>query len=233
AVFVAEKTAGKGRVIALSGDDTWRWKLGAGRDVKYSGLYGDFWSRLLAYLDGTLDLKKVGLEALPHAGAIRPFRLKVLNDNYVPPREDEGVSVDASLEFNGRTLPVEFEPAGRGLYQAQVRPEGYGRHKLKVRVRAGNSFLGSDEEVFDARKSGPDFVPTDEAGLLKAARENSWNYYRLKDAKPGDLQKAVPEPRVVRTEVSRFDPGSSRVVLLLLAALFAAAWIHGRLRGLP
>ncbi len=232
-VFVAEKTYGKGRVAALSGGGTWRWKLGGGKDVKYAGLYGDFWSRLLAYLDGTLDLKKVGLEALPRSGFIRPFRLKVLNDNYVPPGEAEGVNIDASLEFNGKVVPVEFEPAGKGLYQAQVRPAGYGRHRLKARVHSGKSFLGSDEAVFEAFKSGPGFIPSDEAGLLKTARENSWNYHRLKDAGPRDLFKAMPAAKSVRTEVSRFDLGSSRSILLLLAALFSAAWIYGRLRGLP
>ncbi|MBI4800892.1 MAG: hypothetical protein HY796_00025 [Elusimicrobia bacterium] len=232
-VLVAEKTSGKGRVIALSGGDTWRWKLGGGRNIKYTGLYGDFWSRILAYLDGTLDLKKVSLEALAHGGFIRPFRLKVLNDSYVPPGEDEGVNIDASLKFGGKVLPVEFEPAARGLYQAQVRPAGYGRHRLKVRVRSGGSFLGSDEAVFEAFQVGPDFVPSDEAGLIKAARENSWNYHRLKDAKPRELLKAMPAASSVRNEVYRFEFGSSRSVMLLLVVLFSAAWIWGRLRGLP
>ncbi|MBU2575262.1 MAG: hypothetical protein KKH28_14430 [Elusimicrobia bacterium] len=232
-VLVAEKTSGKGRVIALAAGDTWRWKLGGGRNIKYAGLYGGFWSRILAYLDGTLDLKKVGLEALSHGGFIRPFRLKVLNDSYAPLGEDEGVTIDASLEFNGRTLPVEFEPAAKGLYQAQVRPAGYGRHRLKVRVRSGKSFLGSDEAVFEALRSGPDFVPSDEAGLIKAARENSWNYHRLKDAKARDLLKAMPASKSVRNEVYRFDLGSSRSIMLLLVILFSAAWIYGRLRGLP
>lgn len=232
-VFVAERASGKGRVLALSGGDTWRWKLAGGREIKYAGLYGDFWSRLLACLDGTLDLKKVGLEALPHGGFIRPFRLKVLNDNYVPPGDGEAVNIDAAVEFNGRTLPVEFEFAGKGLYQAQVRPEGYGRHRLKARVRSGKSFLGADEAVFEVLRSGPDFIPADEAGLAGTAKENNWSYTRLKDAKPRALLKAMPESRPVRTEVSRFDLGSSRTILLLLAALFCAAWILGRLRGLP
>ncbi|MDO8804288.1 MAG: hypothetical protein Q7R35_07650 [Elusimicrobiota bacterium] len=232
-VFVAEKAFGKGRVIALSGGDTWRWKLGGGKEIKYAGLYGDFWSRILAYLDGTLDLEKVELEALPHGGFIRPFRLRVLNDNYVPPGEGEGVSIDATLEFNGKSSPVEFEPDGKGLYQAQVRPAGYGRHRLKARARSWKSFLGSDEAVFEVLKSGPDFVPSDEAGLVRTARENSWNYYRLKDAKPRNLLKTMPAARSVRTEVSRFDLGSSRSLMLFLAALFCAAWIYGRRRGLP
>lgn len=232
-VLAAERTVGKGRVIALAGGDTWRWKLGGGRNIKYAGLYGDFWSRILAYLDGTLDLKKVSLEALPQGGFIRPFRLKVLNDSYVPPGENEGVVIDAALEFGGGTSPVEFEPASKGVYQAQVRPAGYGLHRLKVRVSAGGKFLGSDEAVFEALRSGPDFVPSDEAGLLKAARENGGGYYRLKDAKARDLVKAMPALKPVREEIYRLDLGSSWPVMLLLAALLSAAWLWGRLRGLP
>ncbi|MBI4351675.1 MAG: hypothetical protein HY550_09565 [Elusimicrobia bacterium] len=232
-VFVAEKASGKGRTLALSGGETWRWKLGGGKDARYAGLYADFWSRLLAYLDGTLDLKKVGLEALPQAGFIRPFRLRVLNDSYLPPGEEEGVNIDASLEFDGKVFPVEFEPAGRGLYQAQVRPAGYGRHRLKVKAGSGKSFLGSDEAVFEALRSAPDFVPADEAGLVETARENSWTYHRLGEAKARGLLKALPASRPVRTETGRFDLGASTAVMLLLAALFSAAWLYGRLRGLP
>ena len=64
-------------------------------------------------------------------------------------------------------------------------------------------------------------------------RENSGNYYRLKDAKPKDLLKAMPAARSTRKEVNRFDLGSSRSIMLFLTALFAAAWIYGRRRGLP
>lgn len=232
-VFVAEKTSGKGRVIAVAGGDTWRWKLGGGRNIKYAGLYSDFWSRLLAYLDGTLDLKKVGLEALPHGGFMRPFRLRVLNDSYVPPGESEGVNIDAALEFNGTSSPVEFEPESKGVYLAQVRPAGYGRHRLKVRVSSGRSFLGSDEAAFEVLRTGPDFVPSDEAGLVRTARENGGNYHKLKEAKAKDLLKAMPALKPTREEINRFDPGSSRAVMLLLVVLFSAAWILGRLKGLP
>ncbi|HOW90076.1 MAG TPA: hypothetical protein PL037_07320, partial [Elusimicrobiales bacterium] len=128
-VFSAEREYGKGRVMEIAGTSTWRWKMLGARQTKYSGLYSAFWSRTLAYLDGSLGLEKVTLDPLPRPGPGRPFRLKVLNDDYLPPSESELVSVDAYLEAGGETVPVEFTRSGRGLYEASVQPAAPGRNR--------------------------------------------------------------------------------------------------------
>src|SRR5205823_478020 len=40
---------GKGRVMALGTDTTWRWRLGAGLDWRLSNFYGRFWSGAVQY----------------------------------------------------------------------------------------------------------------------------------------------------------------------------------------
>ncbi len=232
-VFSAEKSYGKGRVMAIAGPSTWRWKLMGARDLKYSGLYPAFWSRSLAYLDGSLSLEKVTLDSLPRSGASRAFRLKVLNANYLPPADSDAVSVDATLEGGGKTEPVEFLQAGRGIYEAAFLPAAKGRNRLKVSVKSFNGYLGAAEASFDAG-SAPGFTPSDEETLKKTAAQLGGGYYRLKpgEGPPEALLKSLPPEREGRTEASRFDPDNSLTVMLLAAALFLAGWILGRFKGL-
>jgi len=232
AVFSAEKSYGKGRVMAIAGPSTWRWKLMGARELRYSGLYSAFWSRSLAYLDGSLSLEKVTLESLPRSGASRAFRLKVLTANYLPPSDSDAVSVDAILEGGGKTEPVEFLPAGRGIYEAAFLPAAKGRNRLRVSVKSGNVYLGSTEAVFESA-AAPGFMPADEEVLKKTAALMGGGYHRLKfNEGPEAMLKALPPEREGRKEVSRFDPDTSLIVMLLAAALFFASWILGRFKGL-
>ena len=232
-VFSAEKSYGKGRVMAIAGPSTWRWKLMGARDFKYSGLYPAFWSRSLAYLDGSLSLEKVALEFLPRSGASRAFRLKVLNANYLPPADSDAISVDATLEGGGKTEPVEFLPSGRGIYEAAFLPAAKGRNRLRVSVKSANGYLGAAQASFDAG-GAPGFTPSDEETLKRTAAQLGGGYYRLKldEGPPEALLKSLPPDREGRTEASRFDPDNSLAVMLLAAALFFASWILGRFKGL-
>jgi len=231
-VFSAVKSYGKGRVMAIAGPSTWRWKLMGARELKYSGLYTAFWSRSLAYLDGSLSLDKVTLEALPRAGAGRAFRLKVLNANYLPPADSDAVSVTAALEGGPAAEPVEFSAVGRGIYETAFLPSAKGRNRLRVSVKSGNSYLGSAEAVFDGGGAAG-FTPSDEDALKKAAASLGGGYYRPKpDEGPETMLKALPPERAGRREASRFDPDGSQGVMLLAAALFFASWVLGRLKGL-
>ena len=232
-VFSAEKSYGKGRVMAIAGPSTWRWKLMGARELKYSGLYPAFWSRSLAYLDGSLSLEKVALEPLPRSGASRAFRLKVLNANYLPPSDSDAVSVDSTLEGGGKTEPVEFLPSGRGIYEAAFLPAAKGRNRLRVSVKSANGYLGAAEASFDAG-SAPGFTPSDEEALKKTAAQLGGGYYRLNlnEGPPAALLKSLPPNREGRAEASRFDPDNSLSVMLLAAALFLSSWILGRFKGL-
>jgi len=232
ALFSAEKSYGKGRVMVLAGPSTWRWKMLGAADARYAGLYSAFWGRTLAYLDGSLSLEKVALESLPRSGQSRAFRLKVLNANYLPPSDSDAVSVDASLEAGGKVVPVEFSAAGRGIYEAAFAPAESGRNRLRVSVKSGREYLGSAEAVFEAEES-PVFTPSDEEVLKKTAAGLGGGYYRLDPKKgPEELLKSLPPEREGRREASRFDPDGSLAVMLLAAALFFASWILGRLKGL-
>lgn len=232
-IFSAERSYGKGRVMAIAGPSTWRWKLMGARDLKYAGLYPAFWSRSLAYLDGSLSLEKVALEPLPRSGGGRAFRLKVLNANYLPPSDSDAVSVEAALEGGGKAEPVEFLPSGRGIYEAAFLPAAKGRNRLRVSVKSASGYLGSAEASFDAG-SAPGFTPSDEETMKKTAAQLGGNYYRLKpdEGPPAALLKSLPPEREGRAEASRFDPDNSLPVMLLAAALFLASWILGRFKGL-
>jgi len=231
-IFSAEKSYGKGRVMAIAGPSTWRWKMMGAGDLKYSGLYAAFWSRTLAYLDGSLSLDKVSLDGLARSGSSRAFRLKVLNANYLPPGDNDAVSVEAVVEAGGTVSPVDFSPVGRGLYEAAFMP-GKGRNRLKVMVKLGREYLGSAEVVFEAGEASG-FVPSDEGILKQTAGLMGGGYYRLDPNKgPDELLKNLPPSREGKKESSRFDPDASLVVMLLATALFFATWIVGRLKGLP
>ncbi|UPT72608.1 MAG: glutamine amidotransferase [Elusimicrobiota bacterium] len=61
----AVRPYGRGKVMLISTDSTWRWKLGAAADPDAAGFYARFWTRAVQYLTGSLDLSKVKFAPLP------------------------------------------------------------------------------------------------------------------------------------------------------------------------
>ncbi|MDE2314737.1 MAG: hypothetical protein KGL04_11255, partial [Elusimicrobia bacterium] len=114
---IAVRPYGRGKVMMITTDSTWRWRLGGAKNLATADFYQRFWSRAVEYLSGSLDLSKVQFVPLP-----RPLpdeeplqvTLRVFDAQFRPaPVAGTSVSVVWD-EPGGRRRPLTAQAAGPG-----------------------------------------------------------------------------------------------------------------------
>ena len=84
---LAIREYGRGKVMLVSSDSTWRWRLGAAADWRIGAFYARFWTKAVQYLTGSLDLSKVKFAPLPDRLPAREpatFSLRVFDESFRP-----------------------------------------------------------------------------------------------------------------------------------------------------
>lgn len=226
---------GKGRVMALGTDTTWRWRLGAGLDWRLSNFYGRFWSGAIQYLSGTLDLKKVKFSPLPKRLVAAPEPLSVGLHLF-----DAGFRPLSGSEADLRVLwtppggpprpvtPIEKEP---GIFELRLTGLVSGRHSLRATARYRGQAWGEDEIHFDWEPRPPE-LPLNRRWLKQLSGEAQGRYADLDKLDLDDWLSALPAPKPEREVLQTWHPFDSPWALAVLGVLLAAEWIIRRRFGL-
>lgn len=205
--LAAERAHGKGRIVSLASPSTWMLKAAGG------GRYSAFWGRLISFLDGTLGLERVALEA--DAGYPPRLRLRVLGPDYRPLGGDSA-SITASVRGPGGVRPAAFYFRGGGVYEAEVPQPFGGRQTVSVTVSVDGAPAGSASLVFTPE--GPSaYVPPDILALEEMAGPRGWSLARMEEAGGAELEGRLPPPP--STEVRTWSAAPGRSPWLLAAFL--------------
>ena len=144
--IVAVREFGKGKVMLVGTDSTWRWKLAGGKDWKLSSFYARFWNRAVQYLTGSLELKKVKFGPLPDRMPAREpavLSLRVFDEHFRPLSGTE-------LDLKFRPLPGEQRPCPPSrrspASSAELAGLAEGRHCVRRGQAPGR--LWRDETAF-------------------------------------------------------------------------------------
>ncbi len=230
---LALRELGRGKVMLVSSDSTWRWKLGAAQDWKAGQFYARFWTRAVQYLTGSLDLSKVKFAPLPdHLPNREPaqFSLRVFDESFKP-AEKAGVSL--SVAWTGpdgksrEVVPIETEPGVYGVELTGLKP---GANRLRASARYRGKPWGEDEVRFDW-EAQPAEQPVDGRWLKRAAEATGGTAQSLAAADLDALVSRLPPVREQAEVSRRYHPWASTLWLAATALAFLLEWTLRRLKG--
>lgn len=228
----AVREHGKGKVMLLGTDSSWRWKLGGGRDWRLAGFYQRFWSRAVQYLTGSLELKKVAFSPLPDRLPAREplsITLRAFDEHFRPLA---GREVDLRLSWErpdgSRRAPPFFEREP-GVFQADLTGLEEGRHRLRAAARRSGAPWGEDSVEFRWEPPRGD-APLDRA-RLKAVSDAAGGLGLELGADAGPALAALPAPRTEKAVASRTALWTSSAWVWALAGVLLAEWFLRRRGG--
>lgn len=228
----AVRPYGRGKVMLISTDSTWRWRLGAAANPAAAGLYARFWARAIQYLTGSLDLSKVKFAPLPDRLPPREpaaFSLRVFDESFRPAT---GPDLRVSVEWtgpDGKTRAVPARETEPGAWSVELTGLAPGSHRLRAEAFARGRSWGRDEVRFAWEPAGEE--PMDRAWLARAAALGGGETRDLATARIKDLLALLPAPRAEAVAARRRRPFAAPFWLALAGALLLLEWALRRRAG--
>ncbi len=229
---IAARSYGRGKVMLVSTDSTWRWKLGAASDRLASGVYERFWTRVVQYLTGSLDLSNVKFAPLPDRVVPRePFTttVRVFEADFSPAKSAETRVTVVWTPPDGKPREVAARETEPGVYAVELTGLAPGAQRLRASARVRGRPWGEDEESF-VWEAAVD-APMDRAWLSRAAAAGGGDFIDLARVSPADALAKLPPSRVESETTRRLQPFASAGWLALTAALLLAEWAWRRRSG--
>ncbi|MBI3549832.1 MAG: hypothetical protein HY078_12410 [Elusimicrobia bacterium] len=224
---------GKGKVMVLGSDSTWRWKLGGGQNWRAVSFYARFWAKAVQYLSGTLDLKKVKFAPLPERMPSREpatLTLHLFDDSFKPLSGAEAELRVLWTPPDGKARSVTPHEKERGVFEIELTGLAEGVHTVRAVGRHRGLAWGEDQAKFrwDAK---PPEEPLQREWLSRIATRASGRYSDLDRADAGSLIAALPPVRTQGEVMRRWHVWTWTGWLWVLLALFGAEWYLRRRWG--
>ncbi len=232
---VALRDYGRGKVMLLSSDSTWRWKLGAAEDWRVGTFYSRFWTRSVKYLTGSLDLSKVKFAPLPDKLPAREpavFTLRVFDESFKPAEKASTEVTVAWTPPGGKPRDVPARETEPGVFEIELTGLAVGPHTLRARATYRGRPWGEDTVRFDWQPPSAE-APVDRRWLKKVADATGGTLSDVSSADAAALLDKLPPVREEAEVSRRYAPAASPFWLAATALLWLAEWALRRRRGLP
>ena len=230
---VAVREFGRGKVMLVGTDSTWRWKLGGGLDWKLSSFYGKFWSRAVQYLTGSLELPKVKFSPLPDRMPAREpavLALHVFDEHFRPVSGAElDLRVVWTVPGGAQRSPAVFE-SEPGVFQVELSRLAEGTHRVRAIARYRGQPWGEDSAEF-RWEGGRGDLTLNRRGLKDLASRRGGKYSDLHQVDLNAALAALPPSRREQGVGSRRNLWSWPGWLWLIAGLLLGEWLLRRRRG--
>ncbi|MFH1619205.1 MAG: hypothetical protein ABIG11_04805, partial [bacterium] len=232
--LLAVREYGKGKVMVLASPTTWRWKLEAGRARQMAGFYQAFWTKVMQYLNGSLELRRVQLTAPVRdtgPGPAPVLSLRVLDETFNP-LNDPSADIKAWLAVpSGKKLPLEFRMTEPGIFKTELDPPDYGMNRAVAAVKSGGAVIGTDEISFRLERPSEQNRSADRAFLQRLARRCAGRYASLQSVPVKEWLEALPERPAAEDVKSKKELWDSGAWLAAAILLLTAEWFLRRLWG--
>lgn len=257
---VAVHSYGAGRVMALTGDTTWKWKF----QVEARGMdspYYRFWRQSVRWLAGRKEEQMAPgqlVNAWPARVEYEPgepvvLRARVRNRDYEP---EEGATVEVSITYpitvtrktpegqetqeNQTTIRLELLPLSLGEYQASWRPPAGGLYQATAVARRGDRAtpfeaeeeLGTDQFEFVVGRAASEFDRVDvaEDTLRSLANQTGGIYHTLANA--GKIPEELERRRSLVAYREEKNLWNTPWFFAVFLACVTAEWILRKRRAL-
>ncbi len=221
---------GKGRVLVLATDDSWKWYMGMVAKGKGTWAYLRLVERMVRWLTRDPSLEPVQITPPEISGAARQemgVRVRVQED---PGFSKASKAISASvINPEGSKIPSPIKPAGQtGEYLLSFLPGKEGTYKVKVETRAGSweesVFIGGPMENMDGFPNQEQLKKISASTRGKTLTGRDEFLAEIKPYEEGVHNRFVEE--------SRHPLWDTAYILILLLGLLTMEWYFRRRWGL-
>jgi uncharacterized membrane protein len=244
--LLVEQRYGRGRALALTTNDTWRWRMEL---PSQNTAHESFWRQLLRYLVSTTPGQfTVGAGRDAYAVGDEVLISAEVNDSKFEPITDAAVAATLTLPSGGRIeLPLELAPLGMtsmpgtsgaateekiSRYVGKLIVTEPGSYQVGMSARRGGKILGEASAAFlVSERSREYFNAVQNVGLLKRiAAETGGRYFPI--GKSGEILDELTMLGGRNSERVSRDLWDMPVNFLLLIGLAGAEWFLRKRQGL-
>lgn len=222
---------GRGRVLALTIDTSWRWGMPTGAETGDGSFFTRFWDRAFRYLarDATLEPSRIELASERVGPRARVRATLLARDATYAPRAGERARLTITSLDGREIVRAEQTIDAEGLARFAVTgPSAVGAYRVHAHVGAESVA----EEAIVVETSGAELadVSADARALEALARDARGRYV----ARPEDAPRLADfdGTRERSLGVTSYAPLRSPFAALALIALFALEWWLRRRAGL-
>ncbi len=219
---------GAGRTLAVTVDDTWRWRQSPPADEHSRAAWEAFWTAAVGWLIAPREerevILEVGRDTWESGGAVRAD-VHVI-DEEMEPIEGANVTLTVVGPEGEREIEADRTPDA-GIYGATWRAGEPGTVRLTASARRGSEDLGQDTRTIEIIESVEELTRPAQPEVLRAIAEETGGAY-LPLERAAELRELLPlEPeRHERTIVLR--PARTTGFFLLVVLIAGADWLLRR-----
>jgi uncharacterized membrane protein len=230
-VILAFQRFGRGKSVALTASNTWRWRMGLNHA---DNMHQVFWKQMLRWLvSDAPDVVNTTTDRNSYSREDSVVIRAEANDSSFLPVNNAQVTAQVKAP-SGQTSSVQllWDVEKDGAYSANFEPQEEGVYVITCEAYQGNKSLGAGSASFRVSESNEEFHNANmNLDLLKRlSSETGGRYYS-----PNDV-RTLPE------DISYTDKGLSRLeekdlwdmpfLFLLLVGLISTEWILRKRKGL-
>jgi uncharacterized membrane protein len=238
--LLVEQRYGRGRTLAFTTDDTWRWRMEVSSQYNY---HETFWRQLLRYMVSTTpgqfevsserDVYVTG-DTISLRGEVNDKKFEAVRDAQVMATitKPSGATVELPLKINFNSEGGGKSTEASSDYRGELAANETGTYKVEMTARKGNEILGTAQSSFlvsDRSREFHDAAQNVEL-LKRVSSETGGKYFALDKA--NDLLDEITMLEGKNSERVSKDLWDMPINFLLLVGLASAEWFLRKRKGL-
>jgi len=230
--LLVEERYGRGRTLALTASDTWRWQM---RMDSKSNAHETFWRQTLRYLVSTSpDQFEIAAERDVYAPQDVVRIVAEVKDKKFEAIKDAKAAARV-LKPSGETIEVVLQFVSRddaNYFTGEFTPDEVGMHRVELSATKGATTLGAAQSSFlvnEMNRESHDAAQNVEL-LKRVAAETGGKYYTLAEA--GTLIDDLTYRQSDNSERVTKELWDMPINFLLLVGLASAEWFLRKREGL-
>lgn len=238
--LLVEQRYGRGRTLAFTTNDSWRWRMEVSSQYNY---HETFWRQLLRYMVSTTPGQfEVSSERDVYVPGDTISLRSEINDKKFEPIRDAQVMATVTKPSGGTVelpLKINFNNDVSGQtaeassdYRSEFAADEIGLYKIEMTAKRGNETLGTAQSSFLVSNRSREFHnAAQNVELLKrVASETGGKYFALNKA--NDLLDEITMLEGKNSERVSKDLWDMPINFMLLVGLASAEWFLRKRKGL-
>jgi hypothetical protein len=222
---------GAGRALAVTVDDTWRWRQSPSADAHSRAAWEALWTTVLGRLIAPRADRQVVLElGRDTFEAGEPIRADVhVTDEEMRPVTGAAVRIEVDAPAGEREIAAE-PTRTEGVYRAALQIAEPGEVRLRAVAERGGEALGEDARTVDVVEPVGELADAARPAVLEAiAGETGGRYLPL--GRAGEMAGLLPLEPEVHEETVRLRPARMWWFFAVVLVIASADWLLRRRWG--